>query len=284
MDILLYNPLSRNGKDPNFIDKIAKHLEKEGKQVRTEDILKVGGVDDFIQGLNPEDRVILVGGDGTLNRLVNVIHGKQFVQDLDMYQAGTGNDFIRSLHTSEKVVSIKPYIKRLPTIMFNDKKRLFINGAGIGLDGYIARLVNNEKGSKNKFNYFKNTLKGFTLFKPMNISFKVDGKSYTEKKVWLASVMNAPYFGGGMMIAPEANRLEDELHLIIVKRIPKFMLFFIFPSIYSGKHVRYKKWVNIYKGKKFELEFDKETYMQIDGDDEYPIKKINVHACEDKNK
>ena len=282
MDILLYNPLSRNGKNPDFINKIVKQLESEGRTVQTEDILKVGGVDAFIDSLHPEDRVIIVGGAGTLNRLVNVIHGKSFTQDLDMYQAGTGNDFIRSLNTSDKIVSIKPFIERVPRIAFNEKKRLFLNGAGIGMDGFIARLVNNAKGKKNKLNYFKNTLKGFVLFKPMKIAFKVDGTSYHDERVWLASVMNAPYFGGGMKIAPTANRSEDELQLVLVRKIPKFMLFLIFPTIYSGKHVKFKKWVKIYKGKHFELEFEKDTFMQIDGDDEYPIKKIVVDAYEDK--
>lgn len=282
MDILLYNPLSRNGKDPKFIDKIVKHLEHEGRTVQVEDILKVGNVDEFIHQLHPEDRVILVGGDGTLNRLVNVIHGKTFTQDLDMYQAGTGNDFIRSLNTSDKIVSLKPYIERIPTITFNDQKKFFLNGAGIGMDGYIASLVNHAKGKKNKVNYFKNTLKGFVLFKPMKIKFTVDGKTYEDEKVWLASVMNAPYFGGGMKIAPDANRSQDELELVLIRKIPKFMLFLIFPTIYSGKHVRFKKWVKIYKGKQFELAFEKDTYMQIDGEDEYPIRSIKVDAYQSK--
>ena len=282
MDVLLYNPLSRNGKDPEFINKIVKQLEKEGRTIRVEDILKVGGVDHFIKTLHPDDRIIIVGGDGTLNRIVNVIHGLTFTQDLDMYQAGTGNDFIRSLHTSDRVVSIKPYINRVPHIIFNHEKRLFLNGAGIGMDGYIARLVNNAKGKKNRFNYFKNTLKGFLLFKPMKIKFSVDGKAYKDDKVWLASVMNGPYFGGGMKIAPEANRNEDELHLVLVRKIPKILLFLIFPTIYSGKHVKFKNWVKIYKGKHFELAFEKDTFMQIDGDDEYPIREIKVEAYEDK--
>ncbi len=282
MDVLLYNPLSRNGKNPKFIDKIVKHIEKEGRTVRVWNILKIGSVDAFITKLNADDRVIIVGGDGTLNRLVNVIHGLSFTQDLDMYQAGTGNDFMRSLNTTDHVVSIKPFIIRVPQIQFNQQKRLFLNGAGIGLDGYIARLINQAKGKKSRFNYFKNTLKGFVLFKPMKMKFKVDGVAYEDEKVWLASVMNSPYFGGGMKIAPDANRNDDELHLVLVRKISKFMLFLIFPTIYSGNHVKFKKWIKIYRGKHFELEFEKETYMQIDGDDEYPIKQIKVDAYEDK--
>ncbi len=284
MDIILYNPLSRNGKDPSFIQKIQKQLEDDGRSVRIEDILNVGNVDEFMQNLDSDDRVLLVGGDGTLNRIVNVIHGKTFTQDLDVYQAGTGNDFIRSLHTSDKIVSIKPYINRVPSLLLNGKRRLFLNGAGLGMDGFIAHLVNHAKGKKNRFNYFKNTLKGFILSKPMKMSFKVDGKVYHDDKVWLASVMNAPYFGGGMKIAPDANRSEDELQLVLVRRIPKFMLFSIFPTIYSGKHVKFKKWVKVYKGKNFELEFEKDTYMQVDGETEYPIRKIQVDAYEDKKK
>lgn len=281
MDILIYNPLSRNGKKEDFIKKIVDQLEKEGRSVHTENVLDIKNVDAFISLLQPEDRVILVGGDGTLNRLVNAIYGKTFTQDLCIYQAGTGNDFVRSIHTKDKIVSIKPYMNRIPTLSYKHKKQYFLNGAGIGMDGYIVRLVNSTKGKKTRFNYLMNTLKGFILFKPMKMAFQIDGIDYKDDKVWLASVMNAPYFGGGMMIAPDANRNDDELTLVLVRKIPKLMLFLIFPTIYSGKHVRFKKWVKVYKGKQFKLTFEKETYMQVDGEDEYPVKEIHVDAYHD---
>ena len=148
MDILLFNPLSRNGKNPKFISKIVDHLEKQGNQVETYSLLEIHDVDLFVSKLKPDDRIIIVGGDGTINRLVNAINHKVIQQKIYMYQAGTGNDFVRSLKTKEKLVLISPYLDNLPTITYNQRKRSFLNGAGGGLDGYIAYLVNHSHFKK----------------------------------------------------------------------------------------------------------------------------------------
>ncbi|MBE0700079.1 MAG: hypothetical protein IH571_00165, partial [Acholeplasmataceae bacterium] len=134
MDIVLYNPLSRNGRDEKFIKKIIDKLRKKGNAVVSYSLLIIDDVDAFILGCKEDDRIIIVGGDGTMNRLANRIYDKVIKQDVFMYQAGTGNDFIRSLKTKHKLVPIKAYIQNLPTVQFNGKSQYFLNGAGIGLD------------------------------------------------------------------------------------------------------------------------------------------------------
>ena len=91
-------------------------------------------------------------------------------------------------------------------------------------------------------------------------------------------MMNSAYFGGGMKIAPKANRAEKDLHLVIVKDIPKWLLILIFPTIYLGWHTIFKKYVKIIKGQEIDIVFDKPTYLQIDGDVEYPIEQFHVTA------
>jgi diacylglycerol kinase (ATP) len=59
--------------------------------------------------------------------------------------------------------------------------------------------------------------------------------------------MHGAYFGGGMKIAPKAHRKDAHLDLVIVKNVPKWILILIFPSIYFGGHVIFKKWVKVYK-------------------------------------
>lgn len=282
MDILLFNPLSRNGKNPKFISKIVDHLKKQGNEVETYSLLEIHDVDLFVSKLKPDDRIIIVGGDGTINRLVNAINHKVIQQKIYMYQAGTGNDFVRSLKTKEKLVLISPYLDNLPTITYNQRKRSFLNGAGGGLDGYIAYLVNHSHFKKNKINYFRHSFEGFVKFKPVGAKITVDGKTFHEDKLWLASIMNGSYFGGGMKIAPMANRNEDDLHLIIVKNIPKWLLILIFPTIYFGWHIRFKKFVDCYVGKKISFEMDQPIYLQIDGENEYPIQTIETEAFSKK--
>ena len=278
MDILLYNPLSRNGKHEKFIQKIIKSLKKDGRPVVSYSILAIDDVDLFLAGCNEDDRIIIVGGDGTINHLANRIYQTSYTQELCVYQAGTGNDFVRSLKTKAKVVPIKDYIRPLPTVHYQEKKRYFLNGVGGGLDGMIGYLVNHSKYKKNKMNYFRHAFEGFAKFKPVSCTITIDGQTIKENKVWFASMMNSAYFGGGMKIAPQAHRNEKDLHLVIVKDIPKWLLILIFPTIYLGWHTMFRKYVNIIPGQEIDVVFDKPTYLQIDGDVEYPIEQFHVSS------
>lgn len=276
MDILLYNPLSRNGKNPKFIEKITQQLRKQGNAVVSYSLLSIDNVDSFLSGCAEEDRIIIVGGDGTINRLANVIANVDIKQEIYMYQAGTGNDFVRSLKTKSSVVPIKKYLKSLPEVQFRDQSRLFLNGAGAGLDGFIGHLVNTSKYKKNKLNYFRHAFEGFAKFKPIAATLNVDGNTFHESRLWFASMMNSPYFGGGMKIAPTANRNEKNLQLVMVKNVPKWILILIFPTIYLGWHVIFKRWVQIINADSISIVFDKPTYLQIDGDVEYPIEQFTT--------
>lgn len=278
MDILLYNPLSRNGKNPKFIQKISKHLRKQGHAVVTYSLLEIDDVEAFASECNLDDRIIIVGGDGTINHLANRIYDLNIKQELYMYQAGTGNDFIRSLKTKDKVVPIKNYIQRLPSVEVNDKKRYFLNGSGAGLDGFVGHLVNTSKYKKNKLNYFRHAFEGFAKFKPISGEIMIDGQKEVYKKLWFVSVMHGAYFGGGMKIAPKADRYEEDLHLVVVKNIPKWLLILIFPTIYLGWHVMFKRFVKIYSGKEIHVKLDQATYLQIDGDVEYPVTAFKAKA------
>jgi len=278
MDILLYNPLSRNGKNQKFIKKITEKLKKSGNEVVSYSILSIDNVNEFLESTNINDRIIIVGGDGTINRLANRIYDLEIKNELFMLQAGTGNDFIRSLKTKKWIVPINEHIKKLPKVSFNDQKRYFLNGSGAGLDGFIGHLVNNSKYKKNKLNYFRHAFEGFVKFHPISATINIDGKEIYEKKMWLASIMNAPYFGGGMKVAPMANRSDDKLVLVVLKNIPKWLLFLIFPTIYLGWHVIFKSFVDFYIGEKISIKYDQPTYLQIDGDVEYPITSYIVES------
>ena len=66
MDIVLYNPLSRNGKNHHVVKKLEKLLKKQKRSYQTKNLLEIEDVDLFLKHCNPEDRLIIVGGDGTL--------------------------------------------------------------------------------------------------------------------------------------------------------------------------------------------------------------------------
>lgn len=280
MNIILYNPLSRNGKNVKVVYKLKSKLEKNGLTVRAVNLLTIEDVEDFIYAHNNIESFIIIGGDGTLNRLVNSIRGMKINPNIYLYKAGTGNDFLRSLDKKKDkygFIDVKEYLENLPEVFYNEEEDLFLNGVGVGLDGLVCHKVNNSAHRKNKFNYFKNAIKAFWEFKPIRSKVYLDNdEPVINNKTWFIAVMNSKYFGGGMKIAPKANREDDFLQVVIVKKIPKFLLLLIFPTIYLGIHVIFKKYVEIYSTNNVRIELDKPVYMQVDGDDYNLIDEIDV--------
>ncbi|WP_025725457.1 diacylglycerol/lipid kinase family protein [Acholeplasma granularum] len=277
MDIILYNPLSNKGKNVKIAEKLEKQSNKKGIKSQILNLLDIHNVESFLSAYSSDDRIIIIGGDGTLNRIVNQINDTEILPQVFMYKAGTGNDFIRSVKTKGKFVDIKPYIKNLPTIEVNGKTEKFLNGAGVGFDGFVCYNVNVSKSAKNKSNYFKNVFKSFINYKPVSALIDVDGKVFEENKVWFVTAMNAQFFGGGMRLAPKMRRDKDYLELVIVKKIPKWLLIILFPSIYLGLHRFLYKYVQFYQGKRIKVELLTDSYLQRDGEHEYPVRKFEVN-------
>lgn len=276
MDIILYNPLSRNGKSQGIVDELVVKLQSEGRETAVHSILEIPSVANFIQSVEKEDRVIILGGDGTLHHLVNSIRGYDITQPIYVLKAGTGNDFIRSIPSKEHLIQINDYIQDLPKVTVNGEESLFLNGTGIGVDAYVCHLVNTSTKKKSAANYFKNALKAFLTYKPSDATVTIDGVTKTYKKVWFILAANSVYMGGGMKFSPSSVRGDDLLEFLIIHRVPRFILFLIFPTIYFGKHVCFKRWVTIIQGKTMDVSYGKVSFLQKDGESVNHVQSMHI--------
>lgn len=276
MDIILYNPLSRNGKSQSIVDELVVKLKAEGKETVVHSILEIPSVANFIQGVQKEDRVIILGGDGTLHHLVNSIRGYDITQPIYVLKAGTGNDFIRSIPSKEHLIQINEYIQDLPKVTINGEESLFLNGTGMGVDAYVCHLVNTSTKKKSAANYFKNALKAFLTYKPSEATVTIDGVSKIYKKVWFVLAANSVYMGGGMKFSPSSIREDDLLEFMIIHRVPRFILVLIFPTIYFGKHIWFKRWVTIIQGKTMDVTYGKVSFLQKDGESVNHVQSMHI--------
>lgn len=275
MYLILYNPISRNGANTRVVEKIVKKMKKKHESVRVLSLLEIVDAKQFLSTLDPLTKVIIVGGDGTLNRIANQVNGIDNLPEVYLYKAGTGNDFRRSLKKRKKLTRIDQYLKNLPAIKVKDKERLFLNGIGLGFDGLVCQIVEESKKKKNKLNFFASVFAALKHFQPFDLEVEVDGVRNRYEDAWLVSIMNSKYFGGGMKIAPKANRENDTLEVVIIKGISKFKLAFLFPIIYLGWHTKIKA-VTIITGKEIIVNSDFPTYVQIDGDVYENLHEITV--------
>lgn len=269
-DTVLYNPHAGNGHGEENARKLEIILCDH--EVTFQDMTKIDDYAAFLSTPPVDNRIILCGGDGTLNRFVNDTAGLCIRNPIFYFAGGSGNDFQRDVEQlySEPLIPMERYLEALPQVTVQGKSFRFLNGIGYGIDGYCCEVGDQlRQTSKKQVNYTAVAIKGLLFFyRPTNAVVTVDGKRQCYQKVWLAPTMNGRYYGGGMMPTPAQDRL-DETHCVstmIFHGSGKLKTLMIFPSIFKGEHVKYSQQVSVLTGHHIVVEFDRPTPLQIDGE------------------
>lgn len=267
---VLYNPLSSTGTGEDKAHKLEKYLQDYRVEFRS--LLDIPDKRVFLRDLDPDVIPVITGGDGTLSFFVNELHGENPTRDIYYYPAGTGNDFLNDLNRTgdTEPFLLNPYITDLPKIHFNGETHTFINGVGYGIDGYVCEEGDRVRKKTGKpINYTAAALKGLLYaYKRTNATVTVDGQTYQYQHVWMTPTMLGRFFGGGMMCAPGQDRLNPDgtVSLMVMRCPSKLRTLLLFPSIFTGKHVKATRVVTVFKGHHIQVRFDRPTALQIDGE------------------
>ncbi len=278
---IFYNQLAGHGNCEQAAKALCPKYEGE---VVCKSITEIEDYAALIAPLTEEDTIIVCGGDGTLNRFANAIAGLQPRCKLLYYAFGTGNDFLKDIgrEVGSDPVSVKPYLENLPEVEVNGEKYLFLNGVGYGIDGYCCEVGDRMKATSDKpVNYTSIAIKGLLFhYKPKNAVVVVDGKEYKYKKVWIAATMKGRYYGGGMMNAPDQDRLCEDgtVSLVLFYGKGKLKTLIAFPSIFKGEHVKKTDMVAVHTGKEISVRFEKPAPLQIDGETVLNVQEYRVTA------
>ncbi len=223
------------------------------------------------------ERIVAVGGDGTVNECVNgfASHGEDVDAQLAIFPAGTGGDLARSigmakgtLDCSERVVDIG----RVSCVGRDggQSQRYFLNVASMGSSGLIVDKVNQtSKRFGAKASFLLGTVKGLALYKNQRVRLRVDESYDGEVLVNTVAVANARYFGGGMMIAPDARMSDGKLDVIVVGDVG--LGFFVRHSahLYAGTHTTLPP-VKVLRGTRIVVEPLDAAPMLVETDGEQP--------------
>lgn len=267
MIYILYNPCARNCQRQN---KMKKH-EKIIKKYFNEDVVTMQNIQlieshiDFVKSVKPTDKLVVMGGDGTLNNLVNKIDfDENKLENIYFFNNGMINDFLKSLNVKDRIIPIYKYLTKLPKIIVGESSQKFLNGVGVGIDGLVCHYIDMSNTKKTKKLYYKNALKAINEHEPFSLDIEIDDEEYHFENVRLCSIMNAPYYGSGIKISPFSNRVNDYLDIIIVNDISKKRLLHDFPRIYKGRNID-RKSVKTFKGHVIVVK-NNNQYIQIDGE------------------
>lgn len=267
---VLYNPHAGNEHGRENAQELKNILR--GDDLEFHDMTQIENYAAFFESVPNENRIIISGGDGTLNRFVNDTANLCLSRDIYYFAAGSGNDFLRDVGRKKEdgPFLINLCLQALPEVTVAGHTYKFINGVGYGIDGYCCEVGDNLRTkSKKPVNYTAIAIKGLLFhYKPTNAVITVDGKRHYYQNVWLAPTMNGRFYGGGMMPTPNQDRLRlnHMVSTLVLSGSGKLKTLAVFPSIFKGEHIKHTEMVEVLTGHDITVEFDRPTPIQIDGE------------------
>ena len=239
----------------------------------------------FMNKVAADERVVLCGGDGTINRFINEVDESDLKKPVFYFPLGSGNDFNRDIHGKPDtiLININNYIQNLPVVTINGKSQKFINGIGYGIDGWCCEMGDKirAKDSTKPINYTSIAIKGALFqYKKTNATVVVDGKEYHYKDVFLASTMKGRFYGGGMMAAPDQDRNDPEhkVSVLVFRGKIRLQVLLVFSKIFTGEHLKNKKMCILHTGKDVKVSFDSPRAVQVDGETVLGVSEYTVKA------
>lgn len=284
MYIFIVNPVSGNGRGKKVYEKLKKlkvyrNLNKEEYFTMYKGHAKKIAQNIIDKNLKIKS-IIVIGGDGTLNEVVNGLMDLSEPIPIAFIPAGSGNDFRRGAklpsnpaHILKNVIdkdNSSPYW--YGTSHFEENSLAFLNCIGVGFDAIVANRANRSilkrlfnKIGLGKLVYVYALIFELIFYRPISINVHIDGKVKSFQRCFLLTVSNQPYFGGGMKINPSAQNNCNDFSLLVVDNISKLKVLFLFITVFFGKHTSFKE-VNIYRGKNITIEPSKQMLFQMDGE------------------
>lgn len=267
--VFIINPASGKTDYDKIKQNIMKTLENENYEIYETKAPKEA-TEIASRFKNEENTIVYsVGGDGTLNEVVNgIAKGKC---KLGIIPTGSGNDFYRTLKEAQT--------ENVRLDLGKVNGRYFINIASVGMD---AETCNNANKIKSKIklhsSYYLALIHTFLTFKSKSLKLKIDKNVYAGDYI-IAAICNGKYYGGGFKIAPVASFDDNHFDIYLVSKASKFKLIKILASLLKSEHEKYNE-VRKYTGKNITITSENNLIVNIDG--EITISKnIEIEMIED---
>ncbi len=230
--------------------------------------------------------VLAVGGDGTVNEVVNGLfngHGTGGRQasstELAIMSRGTGCDLVRTLGSRDPKAVLASLTERDTTrpmdlgeiIMHHgdrDERRLFANVAGLGFDGEVVEsLIRNQNAGKKMGGtvpYLLQVVRSIMQYDCKSVRASLDGEELNGVYTSFFTC-NGRDLAGGMKIAPQADLSDGLFDIVVMDKMSRLGLLLRLPTLYVGWHTVFPE-VNIRRGRELKVDTSDRVVIQADGE------------------
>lgn len=285
----IVNPNAKSKGGRSVINIIKPIVEERIDEYEFHETVKPGDATEIAMMLtqNPLEKVVVVvGGDGTLNEVVNGL-GDYSNITLAVIPMGTANDFARGIKLKKnihkalnRIIDMENIIKiNIGLAQYGKDDGLdfethrFIVSSGIGYDARICE-INNSSSAKSVFNKIKLGKLSYAylgITQMMNSKYGDatieldDGTDIYLKDFIFCSAHNLPYEGGGFLFAPKALGGDGYLDLCVVNNVSRLRALLLLPLALKGKHIGHAG-VNVYRCKSVIFNAKKRMSVHTDGE------------------
>jgi YegS/Rv2252/BmrU family lipid kinase len=226
--------------------------------------------------------VAAVGGDGTVNEVVNgfFAEGKPLNPNaaLGLIPRGTGGDFRRAFGWDLDLDSALARLRTDKTEPFDvglaeyvnhqgqKESRYFANIASFGVSAEIAHEVNTgSKALGGNLSFVWGTVKTMAKYKDRRVRLRVDGGEPEEMGITVVAVSNGRYFGSGMCVAPKAITHDGLFELTLWRDYGVHDFVIKSKGVYNGDHITWNK-TRYLQCRVLEAESDQDVLLEMDGE------------------
>ena len=229
--------------------------------------------------------IISVGGDGTINEIVNGIMLSKNHPTLGIIPLGWANDFIKSVDipsstTEACKIILKGNTRKIDLGLINNRI-YFANICGIGFDAEITHLANQMKDRHSDWHFLATFVYVFATIRKLLAPFsyhpvkvKINQEEIKTKILFIA-IGNGRIYGGKFKITPNALVDDGLLDICLVKDLGRLKYLSIIPEAIKGTHEKVKG-VHFYKTKEIIIQSEKPMMAQVSGEEIKEQKQFNI--------
>ncbi|MBE2246953.1 MAG: diacylglycerol kinase family lipid kinase [Candidatus Competibacteraceae bacterium] len=283
--LVIMNPVSGGNKAKRDKKKILEALDAHKIQYRLKETEGLGHAialtrDALAEGYR---KIMGVGGDGTMNEIVNGIFLQTTVPSTDIafsfIPVGTGNDWVRTIGIPSDYIGAVRTIKTghyfyqdVGEVTYMEdgqmQKRYFANIAGMGYDAFVAKAANEKsKGGKKmgKFAYLFQVFRCLMRYKPGRAKVIIDKQEVIEGEMFSLNVAICKFNGNGMMQAPNAIPDDGILDITLYHQPSKMKILTSTPKLYDGSFAK-ESFVSLHTATQVRVEADPPIMLETDGE------------------
>ena len=266
---IIINPLAGNGKAKKTLEECKKILDNAGKEYTVHTTERALHAVELMKEINKKEtsEVIVIGGDGTFNEVLNGIVNFE-TTTIGFVPSGTGNDYVKATDIPTEVDKAMARIlngKLGYTDFINMGDKRCLNVAGGGMDTDVLVKYAEMKHFSGKIKYYVSLISVLLHLTFHKVKVSIDGGEEQEKSVFLISIANGRYIGGGMPISPNSDTNDGYLDVVVVHEIKPSKVLGLLLKFLKGKHIE-EECTTVYHCKQAKIEMLDEGKTQADGE------------------